>query len=197
MENVSTPLELLDFMSKILYGYLGRSGHLYHYDDENFNLKWYAEYILQNYGDISKNLCGNCWDQVEFERKWFQDHGYEIKTIYEMVLLDYNNDYPSHSFLIYEDENNKWNWFENADFANRGIHTFDTIEELLDYQYHKYLELLETYHISSDEIKKIVMTEFDKPKEKITAREYIDYVLNSKLINQSKFLIKGDFHERR
>ena len=119
MDDIKNPEELLNFMSnKINYGYLGKN-------DDNFNLDWYEQYILENKDDILNNLYGNCWDQVELERDWFLKNGYEIKTIFEMVKLDYDNIYPSHSFLVYKD-NNCWFWFENSDFNNRGIHKFNS-----------------------------------------------------------------------
>ena len=177
---INSPYELLDFMSKnINYGYLGKSGRVYHFDDYDFNDKWFDEYILESKEDILKTLYGNCWDQVELERYWFKKHGYEIKTIYEMVKLDYNNTYPSHSFLLFRDKDGSWNWFENADFDNRGIHKFDSFDKLLKYQYSKYLDFLKTFNISDDEIKKIIITHFEEPKSNISAFEYLDFVINS------------------
>ena len=186
MNNIKTPEALLDFMSKnINYGYLGKNGRVYHYDNIDFNEEWEQLYILESPSDVLKNLYGNCWDQVEFEREWFLKEGYQIKTIYEMVKLDYDNDYPTHTFLIYKD-NEYWCWFENADFNNRGIRKFITIDELLNYQYKKYLDFLKTFNITSEEIEKIIMTEFDKPKEHINVKEYLEHVINSKEIKFNK-----------
>ena len=190
MNTIRTPEELLNFMSyNINYGYLGKNGRVYHYDDPDFNDDWFDEYILENSDDLAKNLYGNCWDQVEFERDWFLKNGYEVKTIYEMVNLDYDNDYPSHSFLIYKD-NDEWCWFENADFNNRGIHRYNSYDELLSDQYKKYLEFLKTFNIKDDEIEKIIVTDFDKPKEHISASEYLNHVIDSKLITVTEILNK-------
>ena len=53
MNNIKSPEELLDFMSNnINYGYLGKNGRVYHYDDLDFNLDWYEQYILENSGLI-------------------------------------------------------------------------------------------------------------------------------------------------
>lgn len=181
---INSPHELLEFMSKnINYGYLGKSGRVYHFDDSDFNEKWFNEYILESKENILKTLYGNCWDQVELERYWFKKHGYEIKTIYEMVKLNYDNDYPSHSFLIFKDKDGFWNWFENSDYENRGIHKFDSIDKLLEYQYIKYLDFLKTFNIKEDEIKKIIFTEFEEPQKNVSASEYLDFVINSTLIN--------------
>lgn len=182
MNDIKTPEELFDFMSKnINYGYLGKNGRVYHYDEPDFDTEWYTQYVLENSNDLLNNLYGNCWDQVEFERDWFSKHGYELKTIYKMVSLDYDNNYPSHSFLIYKD-NDDWYWFENADFNNRGIHKFRSYDELLNYQHEKYVEFLKTFNIKENELKKIITTDFDKPKNHCSAEEYLNYVKNSKLI---------------
>ena len=182
MDDIKKPEELLNYMSNnIKYGYLGKSGRIYHYDDSDFNLDWYQQYILENKDDLLKNLYGNCWDLVELERTWFLENGYVIKTIFEMVELDYENIYPTHAFLAYKD-NNHWCWFENSDFNNKGIYKFNTFDELLNYQYKKYIELLKTFNISNKELEKIIITEFDKPKEHCSAREYLNHVINSKQI---------------
>ena len=186
MNNIKTPEELLEFMSKnINYGYLGKNKHIYKPNDSNFNTDWYEEYILESKDDILKNLYGNCFDQVEFARDWFLNNHYEIKTIYEMVQLNYENNYPSHAFLAYKNDN-YWYWFENADLNNRGIHKFKTFQELINYQYDKYLELLKTFNIKSSEINKIIMTEFSKPKKHIKASEYLNHVLNSNIVYPNK-----------
>lgn len=175
-ENINSPEELLKFMDKYInYGYLGKNGKIHFFTDPDFNDVWYSEYILENTDDILKTKVGNCYDQVEFERDWFLKHNYIVKTYYEIVDLNYDNLYPTHSFLVYFDK--KWKWFENSDFNNRGIHSFDTIEELLEFQKNKYLELLESYNIKEEEKSKIIIKEFKKPKKHLNAKEYIDFVL--------------------
>ena len=182
-DKIKTPEELLNFMSNIKYGYLGKSNKIFHSEDINFNRKWFNEYILQNKNSILKFFVGTCWDQVELERTWFSDNKYEFKTIYEMVNLDYENDYPTHSFLVYKDKNDNWNWFENSDINNKGIHTFSTLNELLTFQYNEYVKLLKQFGIFDKEIEKIELYEFDKPKENSSAEEYIEHALNSKCIH--------------
>jgi len=188
LNSIKSPEELLEFMSSnICYGYLGKSGRVYRFDDLDFDEKWYDEYVLESAEQLLKTLCGNCWDQVELERYWFEKNGYEIKSIYEMVKLDYDNIYPTHSFLIFKDKDSKWCWFENSDSQNYGIHKFNSVDELLECQYNKYLEFLKTFNISDDEINKIIMTEFNAPKENCSARDYISFVINSKKIFDKDF----------
>ena len=99
-----------------------------------------------------------------------------------MVMVDYANPYPTHSFLIYKDSNGDWCWFENADFIHRGIHNFSSYDELLDYQYNQYKESLKEFNITDDEIGKIIITCFDKPKEYASSKEYIAHCIASKRI---------------
>ena len=175
---INTPDEFLEFLSEnINYGYLGKSGRVFYYDDNDFNDKWFDEYILQSKDDLLNTGYGNCWDLVELERDWFLSHGYEIKTIYQMVNLDYDNCYPTHSFLVYKDKDGSWNWFEFSDFINRGIHKFSSFDELLKYKYDKYVEFLKTFDITEEELNKIVVTEFQKVKEHISVLDYLDCVL--------------------
>ena len=183
MNNIKTPEELLEFMSdNIQYGYLGKKKIIYHYDDPDFNHDWYEQYILENSNDLLNSLYGTCWDQVEFERDWFLKNGYEIKTIFEIVQLDYDNDYPTHTFLIYKD-NDYWCWFEHSDFNNRGIHKYNSLDELLNDQHKKYVDFLKTFNIKDEEIDKIIITEYKQPKEHLSAEAYLNYVINSKIIN--------------
>lgn len=179
--SINNPSSLLEFMDKYInYGYLDKNGVVHHFDDIDFNDNWYEKYILESSTEVLENRFGNCWDQVEFERDWFLIHDYEIKTFYEMVQLDYDNPYPTHTFLIYKDEEDNWNWFENADFDNRGIHKFSSLDELLKYQYNNYVSSLKKANISKEELDKIIITEYLKPKIHSTAEKFISHVINSK-----------------
>lgn len=188
-DDINNPADLSKFMQKYIdYGYLSMNGTVHHYYDDDFNDKWYDNYMLESSLDVLNTGIGNCFDQVEFEREWFVNNGYEVKTIYEMVLLDYENPYPTHAFLVFKDENNKWNYFENADYDNRGIYTFSNFNKLINYQYNKYVELLKKYDITPNELKKIIITEYEKPRVHSTAEEFINYVVDSKKINLKNVL---------
>lgn len=177
-EDIKTPEELLDWMQDITYGYLGKT-KLHTYDEEDFNDTWYNEYLLEEPSELIKAKIGNCWDQTELERYWFENNNYKVKTIYEMINLPYENPYPTHSFLIYQDKDSSWNWFENSDFNNRGIHKKKTEKELIEYQLSKYKELLKTFNITEEELKNITIKEFQKPATHSNAEKYIEHVLNS------------------
>ena len=151
---IKTPEELLEFMSNnINYGYLGKNNKVYYFGDVDFDKDWYDEYVLESKEDILRTGIGNCFDQTELERCWFLENDYEIKTVFVMVNLDYENNYPTHSFLSFKNkDNNGWNYFENADFDNRGIHPFTSFNELIKYQLSKYKEFLKSFNIKDEEL---------------------------------------------
>lgn len=177
------PEQLLRLMNKYIhYGYLGRSGRIYHFDEKDFNDSFVNEYVLQGENKTLFTLCGTCWDQVELERSWFLNHKYEVKTIFEMVNLDYENNYPTHTFIIYKDKENYWNLFENADYDNRGIHKFKTFDELINYQYNIYVNFLKKFNIKDEEIDKIIIAEYEKPKSGIGVKEFLKHMQKSKIM---------------
>ena len=180
---IKTPEELLDFMSNnINYGYLGKNNKIYYFGDSNFDSDWYSEYVLESKDDILRTGIGNCFDQTELERCWFLENDYEIKTVFVMVNLDYENSYPTHAYLCYKNKDNDgWNWFENSDFDNRGIHRFQSFNEIVKYQLDKYKEFLKTFDVKDDELDKIVVKVFSKPNDNCSANEYLDFVLSSNI----------------
>ncbi len=188
-QQVTTPQELSLLMDGLKYGYIGKSGKIHIYSDKDFNDVWYTEYLLSSPMDVLTTGVGNCWDQTELERDWFHRHGYNYKTIYEMIEVPYENSYPTHSFLIFEDEEGNWNWFENSDFTNRGIHTYPTVDLLLADQLTKYRALLETFGITKEELDCLKVREFSKPKTHSTVDEYLEFVQKSPILDD--FLFKN------
>lgn len=89
---------------------------------------------LQAPADFVKHHIGNCWDQTELQREWFEKHGYQVQTF----LLYYyvtDNLCPSHSILTYQ-KDRKWYWFEpmcygeNEDYV--GVHKYASRSTLLE-----------------------------------------------------------------
>ncbi len=174
--NVNSPKELLEYMDKnFSYGFLDKDGNIHSVDDDDFEEVWYDSYVLENYDDVLRTNTGNCFDMTEFEREWFTRNGYRVATFFEMVVLPYENIYPTHSFLVYE-KDDKYYHFEYSDFNNRGIHEYGSLEDLLNKQYNSYLKYLDEFNITEEEKSHIILKIFNKPKEHISAKEYLEYV---------------------
>lgn len=88
---------------------------------------------LQSPEEFVRHRKGNCWDQTELQRSWFERHGYEAKTY---LLYYYLRDdcCPSHSILVYK-ESGVWYWFEpmfhGTAVEYSGVHRYTSEEELL------------------------------------------------------------------
>jgi len=178
---LKTPEELYEYMcDNFEYGYLDKDNNIHHYDDPNYDdLDWYNIYMLENEKDILESSVGTCFDMTELERDFLERNGYKVYTYFEMILLDYDNPYPMHSFLVYED-NNKYCYFEFSDYKNRGIHKYDNIIELLNDARIRFMKNQEEYDIKEEEKSKYIINQFEKVKEHASEEEYLNHVLNSK-----------------
>lgn len=177
-QSIGTPEELLEFMNQYFsYGYFGKDGRVFLPTDMDFDDSWYLNYQLQNVDNILETRIGNCFDMVEFERAWFFSHGYQIKTFFEMVRVDYINSYPMHSFLVYQ-KDTSWFLFEFSDIKHRGIFKFFSLSELLECQCSNYVSILKENSISKKELESIVLKEYCKPQYGISAEVYLKHVLD-------------------
>lgn len=161
LEEIKSPKELLNYMNV----------NIKYKQDEN----WVLNKCEKGYG--------NCYDQVELEREWFSKKTYEYKTIFIWFCLPYQNNYLTHTYLIYR-ENDSWFWFENADENTKGLHEFENIEDLINSQKEIFIKENESIGNRVDEeiLKSLKIYEYEKPNLGITFEEFINHILNSKEI---------------
>ncbi len=178
---VKTPADLQQFMcDNIQYGYTGYNGRKYLYGTEDWDKDWYDNYVVQSGDGVLKTLCGNCWDQVELERKWFKENDYEFKTFFVRFRVKEPNDYPTHAFLAFH-KNNKWYWFENSYFCYRGIHEYDILDVLVNDVVSKHFKA--TMNVGAtkpSDIDLIEYHEFTEPKPGISVDGYINHAIGRK-----------------
>lgn len=179
-DKINSPQELLNFMSNnIKYGFVGKNGKVYNnQNSEDWN-DWYEQCLVQTGEQVLNTKVGTCWDQVELERLWFENNNYEIKTIFIWFEVDYENNYPTHSFLLYKN-NNKWYWFENSFESCRGIHEFNTIEEAVECVKTRQLEYAISIGVAKHEDKDFIKDyEYSKLVSPFNVDEYINHVTTS------------------
>lgn len=139
-------------MATIKHGYRDKFGKVYINFSPNFRLNYY----LQSSKEVEANGYGICFDQVEYERTLFKELGLEFRT-YFIYYSSLSND-AAHSFLVFKN-NEKYYWFENAWLKYKGIHEYDSKEELFSDVIKKFGAAHEI-----DKLEKIRLYSFDKPK---------------------------------
>lgn len=130
--HLETMDDFYNFCQNLPYGWIDHQGNK-HRGVNNSN-----EYFLQSPAEVLKNQIAICWDQTELQRAWFTMHGIPTETYFLYYYLSDNN-CPSHSILVfYKDgqKDGKPYWFEpmfhNTEVYYSGIHSFDSITELLN-----------------------------------------------------------------
>ena len=191
--NVKTPEELMIFMDKyIRYGIYGTDNKVYeNYGtsvDSEFQLACQNRYALCDIERYLRYGYGTCWDQVELQRDWFARNNYEFKTIFIWFLFEEENNYITHAYLVYKDKiDNKYCYFEHADYNNRGIYKFDTYKEAIEYQKVKHIKFNESCGNSIDDevLNHLAIYEFDTPDFGCDMNGYINHIIKSKVIYEN------------
>lgn len=160
------PEEVMDLMSSIKYGWIDSNGK--HYDclnKENCN-----SYKLLKAKDIIKNGFGVCWDQVEVERFYLRNNKITIRTIF--MYYEDGIDDESHTFLTYQ-KDNKFYWFEHSWNEYRGIHEYDSFDDLIKGVKNKFVKKLNI--IGDNDIHCYI---YKKPKAGLSIIEFYEYCKN-------------------
>lgn len=163
--------EVKNLMNDIEYGSIDRVTKLIEYNGGMKN------YMLMSPKEVLKYKVGVCWDQVELERFYFNKMDLKFSTYYMCYYDNVMN--PTHTFLVYE-SNNKFYWFENSFFVYRGIHEYQSLEELINDVKSKFQEF---YNFKDYLEENLVVYEYGKPKYGISLGEFIDFCENGSKVN--------------
>ncbi len=175
---IKSPEELYTFMEKyIKYGFYGINNKVYEGNSDNFDEAFDKYWILCDKDRILKYRYGNCYDQVELERDWFKKNNYEFKTFFIFFNIGSSNDYFTHTYLAYKD-NNKWYYFEHADYLNRGIKEFDDLETLKLYQKDLFISFNKKMGkiINNNIISKIRIIEYNIKRHNCNSDDFYNYI---------------------
>jgi len=130
---VSTPEELLEWMDRLEYGWIGKDGteHSSPKGDSDIFEKWWDEYALLLPKDVAKKKIGTCYEQTIFAAHVFKTQ-FEIqhKLVHIQQYLTSN-----HAFLVFK-RDRKWYHFEHSFAMFRGIHgPFNSVKEIAERVY--------------------------------------------------------------
>ena len=117
----------LEQLRNIKYGWHDRSGNVHKTLSEG-NFK--KDYLRQKTKDIVNSGYAICWELCELERNFFKKKRIKHQVI--MALYNDQRKYPCHTFLLFELDGKLYH-FEASWEGHKGIHEFDSLEEVIDY----------------------------------------------------------------
>ena len=164
-------LKIMDSMSSIEYGFKDKSGNNL-INSETWEKDFSNFYYLLSPEELLSSKCGVCWDQVELERKLFNDANIDCDTYF--IYIDDNENLPSHTFLTFE-LNNKFYWFEHSWYDMKGIHEYNDLETLLNEVKIKFIDSRKD-EIDPNLKYDTFIYKYNKPKYHISCDEYYDYI---------------------
>jgi len=168
-------------MLEAIYKQLENINYGYLYDGEDISEdseKFSKYYRLLDPVDVLNLKYGVCWDQVELERLLLTDFKFPNKSYF--IYLNDHDKLPSHTFIVVEC-NNKYIWFEHAWSKYKGMHEYNSLNELFDDVIDKFIEF--NNDVKYDEL---LLFEYDKPKSYITCNEFYDFINTQKLLLEKK-----------
>ena len=125
IDDIETPEQLMIWMEKNISYELAND----EYDAEDDPLTKTAEEVIQS-------GTGHCAEQSYLEYKVLDELGYFPQLIFVKENNsedDYGADGSAHMFVVYQDDDEKYTYFEHSQEHNKGIHKFDSMSELLDF----------------------------------------------------------------
>lgn len=156
----------------VKYGFVDQDNNPYFTFEQ-----WNEKCVVQTGKDVWQTNVGTCWDQVEFERFWFEQNNFDFKTYF--FIFETEKNLPTHTILVYK-QNGKYFWFENAFEDQRGIHEFNTLEDLLTTVKQKLCEF-SSHLLTKEDCKTLTIYEYGTPTKKMTVEEYLTFVTQTPL----------------
>ena len=167
--------KVLAKLENIKYGYIDNNHNIYPDDINDWDTNFNKLYKLQSPEELINNKYGVCWDQVELERYYLEQEN--IEGISYFIIAHENRQEPTHTFLVIKDI--KYYWLEHAWEPYRGLHEYETLEELiLDVKY-KFEQTIKKNNITNYQID---IYEYKKPKYNLGCIEFINYCEKGKLL---------------
>lgn len=168
--------KIMSIMNSIEYGFKDENGkNIIINNPQKWDNHFENFYYLLEPEELLEKKCGVCWDQVELERKLFDEENIDFKTFF--IYASSGDMLPSHTFLIYMTEN-RYYWFENSWAKYRGIHEYDTELSLL-------LDVINKFkkeHNEIDNFDNLYLYEYQKPIKHIKCDDFYKYIETQKKI---------------
>lgn len=172
MDNVK---KIMNVMEQIEYGFLDNNGNNI-CDNVELECMFNKVYYLMSPEELLNKKVGVCWDQVELERKLFEESNIKNETYF--IYIDDKNNLPSHTFLVFY-MNNKVYWFEHSWSTEKGIHEYNNLNNLLNDVEIKFVKSRES---EVDKGLAVHIHKYNKPNYNISCDEFYNYIFTQKKV---------------
>lgn len=192
-EELKTPIELIEYMNKnIKYGFLDEYGNGYDLIEDEEAINYIDKWTMSTPLEVFENGYAMAFDQVEFERDWFNKNGYNNKTYAVIMNVSDEDEHAIHTFLVFL-ENGKWNLFENADGSNKGIYTFDFLNQAILFEVEKHIENNSSvYQLTDEMINSVRIFEYKQPEYGVDMNNFMSYIFDNGVDVTDAILIKEE-----
>ena len=164
--------EVDEKMSQIEYGWVDKS-ETRHTDMGHFS----EQYMLQTPDQLLESRLGVCWDQVELQRKLFDDSGVATRSFF-IVHYD-GGKCPTHTFTIFEHDGKTF-WYEHAWEIWRGLHEYANFKAAISDIREKFIEnMLDGKYDPQN----LVIYEYDAPMKNLSCLEFYKHCEKGKQIH--------------
>lgn len=167
---------VLNQLNDIEYGFVDSNKNIYPDSLKDWSSNFSELYRLQSPEELIKNKYGVCWDQVELERFYLAKKNIESKS-YFIIAYD-NKQEPTHTFIVVKAD--KYYWLEHSWEPYRGVHEYNSLNELLIDVKIKFEESLKKQNVRDY---KIAIYEYDKPNYHLSCVAFMKHCENGLKIN--------------
>ena len=172
IKKIMDELNDIEYGFKDIYGNNLINSEIWDTDFSNF-------YFLLSPDELLSSKCGVCWDQVELERKLFNDLNIDCDTYF--IYIDDKQNLPSHTFLVFQ-LNNKYYWFEHSWYDMKGIHEYNNLDTLLNDVKIKFIDSRKN-EINLELNYDTYIYKYNQPKYHITCDEFYSYIYTQEKIS--------------
>ncbi|GHU01020.1 hypothetical protein FACS1894186_2950 [Alphaproteobacteria bacterium] len=134
----------------------------------------YSTAIVQSPEILTQTKCGHCWEQTELARFLFKQKGIPCKTYYADDNKGDGTEYGTHTFLVFEYENNFY-WFEHAWGDHAGIYCYNSLKELL-------IDIKQKWADTGKELEYLRFFEYNEPELPTAHMKFINHCTKGKLV---------------
>ncbi|MDD2376808.1 MAG: hypothetical protein PHD15_05140 [Clostridia bacterium] len=127
-----SPYEFYRYIKEnIMYGFVDKNNNKYFPKDfEKIDID--SLYVLQTPISVLENKCAWCWDVVELLRDYLDNNKIYNETYYLEYIDEKLNIHKTHTFIIYNQNDNWYNIEDNSSNNENGIFIYNSKNEVIE-----------------------------------------------------------------